>query len=150
MPPTIRIDDEVYAWLQEQAVPFDDTPNTVLRRVAGLGKRGDSRVTEKEPSTGTSAVRKSGSGRRTPMTTGPQLIQRWRIPVRQARFHRDGIWYQHLSQFPGAFCDPDGYVVFETADEYRSCQQLSLGQQVNVPGGVSSLPGYVKVDDRVA
>jgi predicted CopG family antitoxin len=36
MAPTIRIDDDVYAWLQEQARAFEDTPNTVLRRVAGL------------------------------------------------------------------------------------------------------------------
>ena len=34
--PTIRIDDEVYAWLQAQARPFEDTPNTVLRRIARL------------------------------------------------------------------------------------------------------------------
>jgi hypothetical protein len=36
MPPTIRIDAEVYAWLQLNARPFEDTPNSVLRRVAGL------------------------------------------------------------------------------------------------------------------
>jgi hypothetical protein len=35
--PTIRIDDEVYRWLQAQARPFEDTPNTVLRRIAHLG-----------------------------------------------------------------------------------------------------------------
>jgi len=34
--PTVRIDDEVYEWLQRMARPFEDTPNTVLRRVAGL------------------------------------------------------------------------------------------------------------------
>jgi hypothetical protein len=34
--PTIRIDDEVYAWLQSQARPFEDTPNSVLRRIADL------------------------------------------------------------------------------------------------------------------
>ena len=38
MAPTIRIDDEVYAWLQGQARPFDDTPNSVLRRLAQLGE----------------------------------------------------------------------------------------------------------------
>jgi hypothetical protein len=37
MAPTIRIDNEVYAWLQTQARPFEDTPNSVLRRVAGIG-----------------------------------------------------------------------------------------------------------------
>ncbi len=36
MAPAIRIDDQVYAWLQEQAKPFADTPNSVLRRIAGL------------------------------------------------------------------------------------------------------------------
>ena len=33
---TIRVDDEVYASLQDQARPFEDTPNTALRRVLGL------------------------------------------------------------------------------------------------------------------
>lgn len=32
----VRIDNEVYTWLQKQAKPFEDTPNTVLRRIAGL------------------------------------------------------------------------------------------------------------------
>jgi hypothetical protein len=39
MMPTIRIDDEVYDWLQKQATrPFEDTPNSVLRRIAGIEK----------------------------------------------------------------------------------------------------------------
>jgi len=33
---TIRIDDDVYDWLKNMAQPFEDTPNSVLRRVAGL------------------------------------------------------------------------------------------------------------------
>lgn len=36
MAPTIRIDHEVYSWLQSQAKAFEDTPNSVLRRVAGI------------------------------------------------------------------------------------------------------------------
>ena len=35
---TIRIDEEVYSWLQGQARAFEDTPNSVLRRIAGLDK----------------------------------------------------------------------------------------------------------------
>ena len=34
--PTIRVDEEVFAWLQSRARPFEDTPNSVLRREAGL------------------------------------------------------------------------------------------------------------------
>lgn len=36
--PTIRIDDDVYAWLQNLARPFEDTPNSVLRRIAKLNE----------------------------------------------------------------------------------------------------------------
>lgn len=38
MPPSrvIRIDDEVWAQLQQRARPLEDTPNSVLRRVFGL------------------------------------------------------------------------------------------------------------------
>jgi len=34
--PVIRIDEEVWQWLQGQAEPLVDNPNSVLRRVAGL------------------------------------------------------------------------------------------------------------------
>ena len=37
MSPTIRIDDDVYEWLKGEAEPFVDTPNSVLRRLLGLG-----------------------------------------------------------------------------------------------------------------
>ena len=36
MVPTIRIDDEVYEWLQSKVKRFEDTPNSVLRRIASL------------------------------------------------------------------------------------------------------------------
>jgi hypothetical protein len=36
MNPTIRVDEDVYEALKEQAEPFVDSPNSVLRRVLGL------------------------------------------------------------------------------------------------------------------
>jgi hypothetical protein len=36
MVPTIRVDDDVYEWLQQRAKPFVDTPNSVLRRELGI------------------------------------------------------------------------------------------------------------------
>ncbi len=39
MPPVIRIDDDVFQYLQRQAVPLVDTPNDVLRRLLGLEKQ---------------------------------------------------------------------------------------------------------------
>src|SRR2546427_414715 len=34
--PTIRVDNDVWEWLKRNARPLEDTPNSVLRRVAGL------------------------------------------------------------------------------------------------------------------
>jgi negative regulator of replication initiation len=38
MMPTIRIDDDVWQYLQSKAKPFEDSPNDVLRRELGLNK----------------------------------------------------------------------------------------------------------------
>ena len=46
--PTIRIDDEVYAWLQSQARAFEDTPNTVLRKLAKLDESDAPTVTRRQ------------------------------------------------------------------------------------------------------
>ncbi len=157
MCPTIRIDDEVYDWLQRQAVPFDDTPNSVLRRVAQLNS-GDAKQSshQKDQVNRVVATEKhavSGKGkaiRQTPLASGDQLIKRWKLQVRQARFHRGGHYYEHLSRFPAALCDPKGYVIFENENAYRNCKNLRLGQQVNVmPPGISSIPGYQSVDDPI-
>jgi hypothetical protein len=36
MAPAIRVDDQVWTWLKSHARPLEDTPNSVLRRLAGL------------------------------------------------------------------------------------------------------------------
>jgi hypothetical protein len=41
--PSIRIDREVYRFLQDHAEPFSDTPNSVLRRLLGLDVKEASR-----------------------------------------------------------------------------------------------------------
>lgn len=60
--PTIRIDDEVYAWLQNLARPFEDTPNSVLRRIAKLNE-----APQMENSTSKKIViKKTANGAKTP------------------------------------------------------------------------------------
>jgi negative regulator of replication initiation len=51
--PTIRVDEGVWAWLKEHARPLEDTPNSVLRRIAGL---------DAEPPSGDEARRLSSIG----------------------------------------------------------------------------------------
>lgn len=58
--PTIRVDDEVYKSLQAQAVPFQDTPNSVLRRVLDLPQGADP-FTDVEPKPRRSGTRSKRS-----------------------------------------------------------------------------------------
>jgi len=74
---------------------------------------------------------------------GELLNQKWRIGARHALYHKDGVWYNQLTRFPGALCDPRGYVVFRTEEEFRSCSRLRIGKEVNVSGHVSQISGYV-------
>ena len=197
MSPTIRIDDEVYRWLQSQAIPFEDNPNSVLRRLAGLDRpvalehskgaaidagvlgvrenprkarvsrnlsslglsQGSTEMAGKSPAMTTTEDSNSGKARqnrtsglrRPPLARGAELLRRWRIPARQARFHRDGSWYERLDGFPGAYCDCNGYIVFDSQDDLRTTAGVRIepSGQVWVPGGISTLPGYRKVNDPI-
>jgi hypothetical protein len=81
----------------------------------------------------------SGLGQR---VTGVALARQWRVHVRHALYHKDGTWYNNLIAFPGALFDPDGYVIFQAEQDYRSCRQLSIGKETNVRQGIKAIPGY--------
>lgn len=60
MAPVVRIDDDVWEWLKSHARPLEDTPNSVLRRVAGLDhKQSVRRMTDSAPQTATAQRNKS-------------------------------------------------------------------------------------------
>lgn len=77
--------------------------------------------------------------------TGKQLNDKWRVGARHALFSRDGSWYENLERFPGALFDLHGYIVFQTAEEYRNAPRVRVGKKTNVVNGISSLPGYVRM-----
>ena len=79
--------------------------------------------------------------------TGRLLQSQWRIPAHHVLYREDGASYHHLEYFPAALCDPKGYILFKTRAEYDRHPGLSHGVELNVPGGISSLPGYVRVVD---
>ncbi len=144
--PTIRIDEEVWRWLQSLARPFEDRPNSVLRRVAGL----DRSPTSEKPAAGgdreddAEKVSMSPERLHAERVTGERLRQSWDVAVRHALYHREGMFYENLERFPGALFDPNGYVVFETEEAYRRSPYLSIGQKLNVRCGISAIPGYVR------
>ena len=137
MSPTIRIDEEVYAWLQEQATPFEDTPNTVLRKFAGLDKA----VSGASPN---GAKGKRITQKYDEKMDGKALNELWQVRARHSLYHKDGCWYNNLTDFPGALFDPHGYVLFEKESDYIHSPYLRIAKETNVPGGISSIPGYVK------
>lgn len=77
-----------------------------------------------------------------------KLQREWGVPIRHGLYHHDGAWYHHLTRFPAALFDPNGYVVFETKEEYLRHPQLAHGAHLHVEGGISSIAGYVRMNDR--
>ena len=156
----IRVDEDVYRWIQSLATPFEDNPNSVLRRVANLSPAGTNaesvaRDVARLSQTGTNLQDTNGgrsmaggqsrsiglNGR----LSGKKLKKVWRVECEHALYHSDGTFYENLNRFPGVLFDPYGYVMFRTEEEYRSCPYLSIGQKLNVPLGIASIPGYKKM-----
>jgi hypothetical protein len=144
--PTIRIDDEVYSWLKSQATPFEDTPNTVLRKIAGLDvKQFEAEVNNQTIEGDTKTVVTNREIRKPKQLSGKYLAELWGIKVKQAHYHKDGTWFQPLRHFPGGLFDPIGYIVFNTEKEYEESSYLQHGIELNVHEGIASIPGYRRV-----
>jgi hypothetical protein len=151
MAPTIRIDDEVYAWLQNQGTAFEDTPNSVLRRVAKFDDEPNQnsnrhQAEHKVKSNGSSSQIENEANFETKNVriNGRQLNEQWNVGARHSLFHKGGTWYNNLTSFPGALFDPNGFVMFDSVSEYRGCPGVSVEKETNVPKGISKLPGYVR------
>lgn len=142
--PTIRIDEEVYSWLKSQAEPFEDTPNSVLRRLAGLNNQNT-----EEPVAQGGVDKMAFVGNIQKQIRGKYLSNLWNVNVVHALYHKDGTWYEHLREFPGALFDSNGYIIFESEKKYKNCSFLRHGQKLNIPGGISSIPGYVRVSQHI-
>ena len=67
------------------------------------------------------------------------------MDVKHGLYSHNGEWYHYLKVFPGAYFDQHGYVIFHTKEDFDACRALDLGQTVHVPGGISSIGGYVKM-----
>ncbi|HLI18200.1 MAG TPA: winged helix-turn-helix domain-containing protein [Rhodanobacteraceae bacterium] len=80
--PTIRIDDEVWNWLKKHARPLEDTPNTVLRRLAGL-ETAPERNTNGEHG----GIKNTGQRRR--LRNGHTSLNEFRVPI-LLLLHRNG------------------------------------------------------------
>ncbi len=58
--------------------------------------------------------------------TGKNLNKRWNVGAQHALYHKDGTWYQILERFPGALFDHNGYVLFNTKEQFKKCSYLNI------------------------
>ena len=77
--------------------------------------------------------------------TGKELCKQWNINAEHALYREDGKWYHHLMRFPGVLFDKNGYVIFLSKEQYLTNPYLIHGQDLHVPKGISSIPGYIKI-----
>jgi HNH endonuclease len=77
---------------------------------------------------------------------GDYLNDLWGVGARHALYIHDGHWYHQLRRFPGALFDRNGYIKFETEEEYRDCPYLQIRKQISVPQRISSIRGYVRIN----
>lgn len=77
-----------------------------------------------------------------PTNYGRNLNREWNIGASHALYHKEGSWYMPPLRFPAVLIDPDGYVVFQTEEQFQGCQYLRIGERVHVPDGIRQIPGY--------
>lgn len=82
--------------------------------------------------------------------TGKHLQNLWNIPAKHALYSNNGTWYHQLTSFPGALCDSEGYILFSTEQEFRSCRFLRIKKDVGCRGGIQQIPEYIRCDSFTA
>lgn len=50
-----------------------------------------------------------------------------------------------IDKFPAALCDPNGYILFNTKEEYEKSSYLEVDNRLNVRNGIWRIAGYVKM-----
>ena len=73
------------------------------------------------------------------------LVRKWSIPAQQAYYHHAGTFFMPLQTFPGALCDANGFVLFQSHADFARSQDISIGRRANVRKGISNLAGYVRM-----
>lgn len=61
-----------------------------------------------------------------------------------ALYREDGKWYHHLKKFPGVLFDTNGYLIFQTIEDYINNSSLIKQKDLHIINGLSSLAGYQK------
>lgn len=132
MAKTIKIEDDTYQKLKKLAVALNEDISAVVEKLVVL--EGGLRNI------------KLDFNERPKRLSGKKLNILWDVFAEQAYYHRDGLWYMTLEQFPGAYFDPTGYVLFKTKKDYQNCPYLKIGPTTNLEIPLTEFPSYVKMN----
>lgn len=153
----IRIDDEVWSWLQSQATPFVDTPNSVLRRLANLDQaaelsptegppfnesRGFQRARDSQPHSEDQTERGQDVAAKRNTNMGRKLNRALGLNANHALFRESGTWYNNLERFPGVLFDSHGYLWIESKAAYDRQSKFHIGKELTIRDGIRNVPGY--------
>lgn len=87
--------------------------------------------------------------RETERITGRLLNREWGVQAQHALYHEKGTFYNLLQNFPGAYFDANGYILFQTKEDYVQNPSLQIGRKVNIPDGIASIPGYIQASTQI-
>ena len=73
--------------------------------------------------------------------TGEQLNKGLNLGAQSARYRETGDWYHPLTTFPAVLFDLNGYVIFQTVQDYLQSPILR-GQDIHIKNGISSFNNY--------
>jgi 5-methylcytosine-specific restriction enzyme A len=65
-----------------------------------------------------------------------------------SKFRLTGDFYHLLNNFPGVLFDKNGYVRFNTREEYEGCKELTITERIHVQNGIESIERYVLFNDE--
>lgn len=80
--------------------------------------------------------------------TGKYLNELWNAGAKHALYREDGKWYHQLKEFPGALFDANGYVIFNTEQDYLQSPYLQIQQDLHISEGISAIPNYVRITEQ--
>lgn len=76
------------------------------------------------------------------MIKGTQLNTELNLGALSAKYRKTGDWYSPLTHFPGILFDINGYVLFQTEQDYSNCPQIVFRQHIHILDGISSIDNY--------
>jgi 5-methylcytosine-specific restriction enzyme A len=70
------------------------------------------------------------------------------VGAEHALYRKNGTWFHLLERFPGALFDADGFIPFESYEDFKKFRQrpgVTGHGEIAVQGGISSHPDYIRV-----